>query len=297
MRRRWRVLGLIALWHLTLGAPNCEGTSGGARFPTLTCGGATCSDRQFCDAAQRCVWRPQVGQHCEAGQCMPGALCDIGLSRARCVPEGEVGTGGECSALADCADGLVCHGDLRCGAPSPAGTECVSYRPTCQAAHTCREAADEVDRCQALSQEGEHCGWRGHCVDGLTCSQLTGVWACMVPRALGEGCQIHLDCEEGLRCIEVDDVHQCAYGRTLGEPCDVAAQAFCEGELQCDAGTCRLSQLDEPCVIRADCVEGLACSADDVCITPRAAGEACAYGECAEGLECVGRGTPAARCE
>ena len=166
-------------------------------------------------------------------------------------------------------------------APVPgAGEWCDEYFPVCAAGLVCIDEA-----CSDPRAAGEACGYDSHCVDDLFC--VGGVCASAFA-ALGEACAADGDCASGAVCT--------------ASTCTMPASApSCDEASDCPSlGTCELLY-ESRCAVRVPvgsaCNSHEECTADalcdytiNTCVTRPAAGEACPWSACADGLTCFSDG-------
>jgi hypothetical protein len=184
--------------------------------------------------------------------------------------QGRVAAGGACTTPFECVGGAFCS--LEGGCPgvcvalSAAGGTCIGDDLPCADGLACDDGT-----CKAAPLQGDACVG-GHCGTGLAC--IDGLCAALVPGGMSGKCGM----------VEA----------TVGAMCPIDTE--CVLDAGGVTGSCvPLVGLGEPCDAR-DCVAGLKCSDDEVCvtgtklsITPLADGSACgsalfcASGICHEG--------------
>lgn len=125
----------------------------------LTCSDGICSDpcaRLAADAA--CVSN-EGGAFKVLGVCADGLYCDFTVSK---TCKARVASGGACFGFDDCAEGLVCGGDGKCGPPPAEGEACTGL---CAGDLVC-----EASVCAKAPGQGETCSMNGQCAAELDCS-------------------------------------------------------------------------------------------------------------------------------
>jgi hypothetical protein len=112
----------------------------------------------------------------------------------------------------------------------------------CEGAALCDRSASCPGECAPLHRAGEPCSADDMCVDGLACSDVTGL--CARPAAAGDPCGggVERDCQVGLFCVGDDTANgtpgECAaigsvFAGADGDACDIQQGQLCGDGLAC----------------------------------------------------------------
>ena len=273
--------------------------NGGETCDNGTCVGGTdqCEDDQYCDEPNDCCVECLNDSHCNDGLFCNGVeTCADGV----CIDGTEPCSVRYCDEPTDrclaclndshCSDGIFCNGAEQCVA-----NQCSAGTSPCGPGDYCDEPGGRCVECLT----------NGHCSDGVFCN---GEEICTNGICGGGAapCKIDEQCDEpNDRCVEcLNDTHCDDDGRYCtgnpkctnnvcgftGDPCGGDTPVCdetgdrcvaCLKDNQCD-GFC-VSNMCIECRNNADCSDAQYCTGT----------ETCASGECAEGTNPCGDGTPA----
>lgn len=143
----------------------------------------------------KCVALLPAGASCE-GQtsCVANALCINQGQGAICV--GYKAAGESCESQDYCAAGSTCKEGV-CAPASAIGEPCGNFEPRPCAAGSYCDFFDEL--CVAQKTEGQECGGKDECLDGVCYSQ-GGPQVCHPKRKEGEACESSFQCPESYDC-------------------------------------------------------------------------------------------------
>jgi hypothetical protein len=262
---------------------------------------AECST-ELCQGSPSRTCRRPDNASCSGGasECSDESFCDTGAALPQCKPR--AGDGGQCSATAQCLDGLVCKNNT-CGEPvwdvghscehngqclstycEPDSATCRRYNGAtcfdtpkdseCATGSYCDKASSSWV-CKGRAGPMGYCGAAMGCVDGYFCSTTRN--QCMPnPRDVGASCSADGEGDETCKSTFCDSESGPAVCK-LREGVQCTSNSECGTGFYCPAGaqrTCtRQLQTRDTCVASSDCASSLCRASDNTCRLPT--GTAC----------------------
>ena len=224
-----------------------------------TCtGDAECTDNNVCqydeDGQRTCtVLNSAIEGACRNNdQCMGNSIICVGEDGRQVCTSTDGSPGSSCTAVGDCADGLVCD-NSRCGIQE--GHSCVADR-VCVVGFVCTGTSGMKTCTSTDGMNGEACGSDDHCDEGLVCGD-TGT--CGV--GAGGPCVMNDNiCAGNLVCTGVIGSNQvCAStAGMLTNACGIDTHCTPTIDLVCSSGTC-LIRNNRACTADGDCAGALVC--------------------------------------
>jgi hypothetical protein len=252
--------------------------------------GATCQGDEeclggYCNSAEKCGAKPQVGDACSGyGDCPPEAYCATGVCVERKGPGASCPSLDSCMAPFFCIEGRCQMMNLECK-PAKAGQMC-AYMRVCDEKSYCDLMGGIV--CKALSGEGTECFSTAECQSDLYCAPAVGNLKCQPRLAAGRPCTSAAECQAGLFCALVGTAMACTAG-PAGQPCDYGSSTCPAGYFCATHDVCEpLRTLGEDCSDSFEpCVPELYCDTSDGCSARPGEGQGCDYSTpCAVGSYC-----------
>jgi hypothetical protein len=205
-----------------------------AMFNGTLAGGAACSINIECASGT-----------CELPMTCPEAGCCVGACRASQAPDK---VGGACAKDHDCANGLVCAGDMTCHALAKATEDCTNDHECADGLGCINPLATMPGTCRALPHLGEPCPYLRCADENLRCDEAS-THSCVLLGLTGATCATSTECSPYLACDL--NTHTCQELPTLGMTC----VGSCQGESFCGpTGTCIAPQANgTPCSSFGQC--------------------------------------------